>query len=87
MKEQFKLTIKGANIKEKDGEIVVSEINTKGEVVSERTLENIYNKIKNRSNLKLDISSDSLSFEETKDIINKFINKNVSFAITENKEF
>lgn len=89
MKEQIKLMIKNASIKEKDGEVLVSEISNKGEVASEVKLQEIYNKISDKNNLKFQISSnDVLSFEEVKNVLDSFINKDgISFSITNEVEF
>lgn len=89
MKEQIKLMIKNASIKEKDGEVLVSEISNKGEVVSEVKLQEIYNKISDKNNLKFQISSnDVLSFEEVKNVLDSFIGKeSISFNITNEVEF
>lgn len=89
MKEQIKLMIKNASIKEKDGEVLVSEISNKGEVVSEIKLQDIYDKISDKNNLKFQISSnDVLSFKEVKNVLDSFIGKeSISFNITNEVEF
>lgn len=89
MKEQIKIMVKNSSIKERNGEVLVSEISNKGEVVSEVKLQEIYNKISDKNNLKFQISSnDVLSFEEVKNVLDSFINKDgISFSITNEVEF
>ena len=89
MKEQIKIMVKNSSIKERNGEVLVSEMNNKGEVVSEVKLQDIYNKISDKNNLKFQISSnDVLSFEEVKNVLDSFIGKeSISFNITNEVEF
>ena len=89
MKEQIKIMVKNSSIKEKDGEVLVSEISNKGEGVAEVKLQDIYEKISDKSNLKFQISSnDVLSFEEVKNVLDSFIGKeSISFNITNEVEF
>ena len=89
MKEQIKIMVKNSSIKERNGEVLVSEMNNKGEVVSEVKLQDIYEKISDKSNLKFQISSnDMLSFEEVKNVLDSFIGKeSISFNITNEVEF
>lgn len=89
MKEQIKIMVKNSSIKERNGEVLVSEMNNKGEVVSEVKLQDIYEKISDKSNLKFQISSnDILSFEEVKNVLDSFIGKeSISFNITNEVEF
>ena len=76
MKEQIKIMVKNSSIKERNGEVLVSEMNNKGEVVSEVKLQDIYDKISDKNNLKFQISSnDVLSFEEVKNVLDSFIGK------------
>ena len=89
MKEQIKIMVKNSSIKERNGEVLVSEMNNKGEVVSEVKLQDIYEKISDKNNLKFQISSnDILSFEEVKNVLDSFIGKeSISFNITNEVEF
>ena len=89
MKEQIKIMVKNSSIKERNGEVLVSEMNNKGEIVSEVKLQDIYEKISDKSNLKFQISSnDVLSFEEVKNVLDSFIGKeSISFNITNEVEF
>lgn len=89
MKEQIKIMVKNSSIKERNGEVLVSEMNNKGEVVSEVKLQDIYDKISDKNNLKFQISSnDVLSFEEVKNVLDSFIGKeSISFNITNEVEF
>ena len=89
MKEQIKIMVKNSSIKERNGEVLVSEMNNKGEVVSEVKLQDIYDKISDKNNLKFQISSnDMLSFEEVKNVLDSFIGKeSISFNITNEVEF
>ena len=89
MKEQIKIMVKNSSIKERNGEVLVSEMNNKGEVVSEVKLQDIYEKISDKNNLKFQISSnDMLSFEEVKNVLDSFIGKeSISFNITNEVEF
>ena len=89
MKEQIKIMVKNSSIKERNGEVLVSEMNNKGEVVSEVKLQDIYEKISDKSNLKFQISSnDILSFKEVKNLLDSFIGKeSISFNITNEVEF
>ena len=88
MKEQIKIMVKNSSIKERNGEVLVSEMNNKGEVVSEVKLQDIYEKISDKSNLKFQISSnDVLSFKEVKNVLDSFIGKeSISFNITNEVE-
>ena len=89
MKEQIKIMVKNSSIKERNGEVLVSEMNKKGEVVSEVKLQDIYEKISDKNNLKFQISSnDVLNFEEVKNVLDSFIGKeSISFNITNEVEF
>lgn len=89
MKEQIKIMVKNSSIKERNGEVLVSEMNNKGEVVSEVKLQDIYDKISDKNNLKFQISSnDVLSFKEVKNVLDSFIGKeSISFNITNEVEF
>ena len=89
MKEQIKIMVKNSSIKERNGEVLVSEMNNKGEVVSEVKLQDIYDKISDKNNLKFQISSnDVLNFEEVKNVLDLFIGKeSISFNITNEVEF
>lgn len=89
MKEQIKIMVKNSSIKERNGEVLVSEMNNKGEIVSEVKLQDIYDKISDKNNLKFQISSnDVLSFEEVKNVLDSFIGKeSISFNITNEVEF
>ena len=64
-------------------------MNNKGEVVSEVKLQDIYDKISDKNNLKFQISSnDVLNFEEVKNVLDLFIGKeSISFNITNEVEF
>ena len=89
MKEQIKIMVKNSSIEERNGEVLVSEMNNKGEVVSEVKLQDIYDKISDKNNLKFQISSnDVLSFKEVKNVLDSFIGKeSISFNITNEVEF
>lgn len=84
MKEQFKITVKNADIKEENGIVKVMEKNNKGEVVSERTLDDIYDRISDKEFLKFQIASnDEIGNADVKEVINKFIGRTgIGFTIT-----
>lgn len=88
MKEQLKLTLKNAEIKQEDGNILVYERNNKDELIGRKELNEIIEKIQNKENLKISIGTgNTMDSESVVTILNQFIGKDsLNITIESNEE-
>lgn len=87
MKEQFKLSLKNCDITRENDGVVIYEKNNKDEVQFERPLQEVFDKIDGKENLKISIAtSNDMSCEAVKAVLEQFIGEKGLNVSIENSE-
>lgn len=88
MKEQFKLSLKNCDITREDDGVVIYEKNNKDEVQFERPLQEVFDKIDEKENLKISIATGSdMSSDAVKGVLEQFIGeKGLNISIENSEE-
>lgn len=88
MKKSFKLVLKNCDILTEDAGVIIYEKNAKDETLFERPLNEVFDEIDGKENLKISIAtSNEMSSEAVKSVLEQFIDeKGLNISIENSEE-
>ena len=88
MKKSFKLVLKNCDILTENDGVVIYEKNAKDEILFERPLDEVFDEIDGKQNLKISIAtSNEMSSEAVKSVLEQFIDeKGLNISIENSEE-